>query len=63
MAQDIAALLKPYGIRTVNIRTEEGVRKGYKRADLYPVFERYLPPTHVAPVADVAEAMGKADLL
>jgi hypothetical protein len=42
--RDIAALVKPYGIHSVNVRTEDGVRKGYKWDDFHPVFDRYLPP-------------------
>lgn len=58
--RDIATMLKQYGVHSVNVRTDEGVRKGYRRADLYPVFDRYLPPVGTTPVADVAEDMEKA---
>jgi hypothetical protein len=34
--RDIAALVKPYGIHSVNVRTEDGVRMGYKWDDFHP---------------------------
>jgi Protein of unknown function (DUF3631) len=41
---DLAAMLRAYGVRPKNVRTESGVRKGYHWDDLHPAFERYLPP-------------------
>lgn len=80
-AYSLAAMLRPYGIRSANIKGKKKknekrpVRKGYKRADLLPVWERYLPsvaggsgtvadtepaPTsHVADVAEVAPSPGE----
>jgi hypothetical protein len=44
-AQDIAALLRPYEIRSKSIRLGEQVAKGYKRDDFADVWSRYLPVT------------------
>jgi hypothetical protein len=45
-AQDIAALLKPYGIKSKTVRlSSEQVAKGYKRDDFAEAWSRYLPVT------------------
>lgn len=41
--RDMAALLKHYGIRSENLKLQDGtVRKGYKRASLQDAWERYV---------------------
>jgi hypothetical protein len=42
-------MLKPYGIASEAIRDEEGVHRGYRWNDLWPVFERYLADAEVVP--------------
>jgi hypothetical protein len=44
-ARGLAALLKPFGVVSRNIRDGLGVYKGYDLGDLEPVFDRYLSPT------------------
>jgi hypothetical protein len=39
----LAAMLGEYDISSVNIRTDVGVRRGYRREDLHDAWERYLP--------------------
>lgn len=41
-ARDLSALLGRYGVKPKNIRIKQTVVKGYKRVDLYKVWERYL---------------------
>jgi hypothetical protein len=42
-AGKLAALLRPFEVQSRNIRTPNGVVKGYLRADFADAFERYLP--------------------
>jgi hypothetical protein len=42
-AKDLASLLKHYGVKSTTVRIGGEVAKGYKRDDLYTVWERYLP--------------------
>lgn len=42
-ARDLAGLLKNYGVVSGSMRLTDGVRRGYKRDDLYAVWERYAP--------------------
>jgi hypothetical protein len=44
-AGKLAALLRPFEVQSRNIRTSEGVLKGYLRADFADAFERYLSPS------------------
>ena len=39
----LANRLRAYGIKSTTIRTEAGVAKGYKRADFFDAWSRYLP--------------------
>jgi hypothetical protein len=49
VARQLAALLKPFGIHSRNIRTADGVPKGYVLGDFLDAFERYLPPLEEGP--------------
>lgn len=42
-ARDLSKKLKPYGITSHDLRTPDGTRKGYRRAELEEEWERYLP--------------------
>lgn len=42
-ARGLASLLKHYDIRSKDVRTDFGIRKGYARADLWDAWERYAP--------------------
>ncbi|WP_324276826.1 DUF3631 domain-containing protein [Blastococcus brunescens] len=39
----LAGLLREHGIRSVDVRRSDGVRKGYRRSDLWEAWERYCP--------------------
>ena len=53
-ANDLARLLKPYGIRSTTVRLEERVAKGYRLEDFTAAWSRYPAPasseSHVAPL-------------
>ncbi len=60
----VARLLGRYRIQPRNIRTGQGVYKGYDLADFKEAFERYLPPISPAPSAtplQPAKTQGKMD--
>jgi hypothetical protein len=48
----LAKLLRPYGIRSRNVRNEEGVAKGYHSDDFEDAWSRYLLPMEVEAVPD-----------
>jgi hypothetical protein len=50
--QDIAALLKPYGVRPKVVRVGDATKKGYHRDDLAQAWSRYLPVTGVTQQVD-----------
>jgi len=41
----IAKLLRPYGIRSRDVKLNDVVRKGYRREDLYDAWQRYATPS------------------
>jgi hypothetical protein len=43
-ARGLAERLKPYGVRSRQVRIGEASLKGYRRDDLWDVWSRYLPP-------------------
>ena len=43
-ARDMARLLKPYGVASVQVKLAGEGRKGYRREHLYDPWQRYLPP-------------------
>jgi hypothetical protein len=43
-SRDLAKRLRPYEVRSKNVRTTEGVVKGYTREDLADAWSRYLSP-------------------
>ena len=58
-ARSMAQLLKPYGLRPRTVRAtglanDERTAKGYRRADLEPVWERYLSDQAVTAEDDSA---------
>jgi hypothetical protein len=57
----VARLLRPYGVRSRDVKLGDVVRKGYRREDLYDAWQRYATPSatsatsatsQVSPVAD-----------
>jgi len=52
-AVGLAALLKPYGLHSKNVRGDDGKqRKGYRRHELEYVWERYLGDSAVTEVPE-----------
>jgi len=51
-ARDLARLLRPYGIRSRNIRVHGAVPKGYVRGDLADAWARYTPATSATPLRE-----------
>jgi Protein of unknown function (DUF3631) len=45
-ARDVAKLLKPYGVVSVDVKLDGTNKKGYRRAHLHDPWTRYLPPGH-----------------
>ena len=43
-ARDLAKLLKPYGVSSVDVKVDGVNRKGYRREHLHDSWTRYLPP-------------------
>ncbi len=43
-AREVANKLRPYEIHSHDLRTKNGTRKGYRRADFEDAWGRYLPP-------------------
>jgi hypothetical protein len=43
MPRELANKLRPYGVRSHDLRTDEGTRKGYRRGDFEDAWSRYLP--------------------
>jgi len=54
-ALGLANQLRPYGVRSANVRQGDKIAKGYRREDLHDAWSRYLPA--VADVAGVAAHM------
>jgi hypothetical protein len=42
-ARELANKLRPYGVKSHDLRTDEGTRKGYRARDFGDAWERYLP--------------------
>ena len=68
----LAQLLSDYGIKSQDVWTAFGSRKGYRREDLWDSWQRYTPPEkrdvgdvgdeNLADIADLADSQGtKAD--
>jgi hypothetical protein len=56
-ARELAALLRPYGIRSKNVRINERQAKGYERADMEDAWLRYVP---AVPPSQEPESAGDA---
>jgi hypothetical protein len=50
--QAVAKILKPFGIRTMEIWLDDAKARGYRRDRFEPIWDRYLPPV-VGPVGSV----------
>jgi hypothetical protein len=58
----LANILRPYGIKSKNIRVGEAVVKGYRRADFVNAWARYLPPPPPGKSATAATPLQKENL-
>lgn len=60
-ARQLARILSQYGIRPSDLRTPDGVRKGYKRKDFEDAWQRYLPadPPPIRDKRDIGSVAGK----
>ena len=45
-ARDLAKLLAPYEVRSLDVKIDDINRKGYRRDHLHDAWTRYLPPPH-----------------
>src|SRR5258708_4334738 len=45
-ARDMARLLRPYRVASVDVKIDGTNRKGYRRDHLHDAWDRYLPPEH-----------------
>jgi Protein of unknown function (DUF3631) len=62
--RQLAKLLKPYGIASVQVKLDGDNRKGYRREHLVDTWTRYLPPAHgVSDTSDTSETLQVSDLL
>jgi hypothetical protein len=43
-ARDLAKLLRPYGVRSVDVKIDGVTKRGYRREHLHDPWTRYLPP-------------------
>ncbi len=59
--RQLAALLKPYKIKSKDIRQNDLVRKGYRFDDLETAMTRYLPPLTSATTLQVNDSNGYSD--
>jgi hypothetical protein len=48
-ARDVAKLLKPYGVASVDVKIDGTNKKGYRRDHLHDPWTRYLPPVGGSP--------------
>ena len=51
----LAGLLRPYGVQSTKVRLGPATAQGYRRADLYDPWTRYLQPPDVPSVPDVPD--------
>jgi hypothetical protein len=61
-ARVLAYKLRPYGIRSGNVRTEDGQRKGYRRTDFVGVWDRYLGNTEPLRSSQASESSQSMEL-
>jgi len=57
--RDLSNILRPYGVRPVDVKVMGQVPKGYRRDHLHEVWARYLPPKKEAETDESAESSGE----
>jgi hypothetical protein len=55
-ARDMAKLLRPYGVSSVDVKVDGVNRKGYRRDHLHDPWTRYLPPAAVESATSATSA-------
>ena len=58
-ARDLAKLLRPYGVSSVDVKVDGVNRKGYRREHLHDSWTRYLPPAAVESATSATSATGQ----
>jgi hypothetical protein len=62
-ANDLAALLKPYGVTSKNVREGDVVKKGYHRDQLVDAWSRYLVTPVTPPGEEGTDPSDPSDVL
>jgi len=60
-ARAVAKLLRPYGIRSRDVKLGGAARKGYRREDLYDAWQRYCTPSATSATSATPQANQVAD--
>ena len=60
-ARDVAKLLKPYGVASVDVKIDGVNRKGYRRDHLHDSWTRYLPPSSGVSATSATSATGQVN--
>ena len=60
-ARDVAKLLKPYGVASVDVKLDGVNRKGYRREHLHDPWTRYLPPSSGGSATSATSATGQVN--
>jgi hypothetical protein len=58
-ARDMAKLLRPYGVSSVDVKIDGVNRKGYRREHLHDTWTRYLPTAHGVSATSATWATGQ----
>ena len=59
--RELAHKLRPYGIESRDLRTAEGTRKGYRRADFEDAWARYCPYPRTPSATSATTALNKPE--
>ncbi len=59
--RDMAKLLKPYGVKSVDVKIDGTNRKGYRRDHLHETWIRYLPPPDGGSATSATSATGQVN--
>ena len=62
-ARDLAKLLKPYGVASVDVKVDGTNSKGYRREHLHDPWTRYLPPAAGGSATSATSATGQVNEL
>ena len=62
-SRSLARRLKKYGVKPKNVRGDSGVLKGYAKADLWDVWERYIPSHPVETATSATSVISETETL